>query len=47
MNSLGSVGSTFGFVVSAMDFSYNGAHFTRQDLKMEKGTQQPKSLRLK
>jgi hypothetical protein len=25
MNSLGSVGSTFGFVVSAMDFSYNGA----------------------
>ncbi|TVY51376.1 UNC93-like protein [Lachnellula cervina] len=25
MNSLGSVGSTFGFVVSAMDFNYNGA----------------------
>lgn len=25
MNSLGSVGSTFGFVVSAMNFSYNGA----------------------
>lgn len=25
MNSLGSLGSTFGFVVSAMDFSYNGA----------------------
>jgi len=25
VNSLGSVGSTFGFVVSAMDFSYNGA----------------------
>jgi hypothetical protein len=25
MNSIGSLGSTFGFVVSAMDFSYNGA----------------------
>ncbi|KAK4543551.1 hypothetical protein LTR36_005446 [Oleoguttula mirabilis] len=25
LNSVGSVGSTFGFVVSAMDFSYNGA----------------------
>lgn len=25
INSLGSVGSTFGFVVSAMDFNYDGA----------------------
>lgn len=25
MNSVGSVGSTFGFVVSAMNFDYNGA----------------------